>query len=152
MCQDKTYNGWSNYETWRINLEIVDDYVSSLDMCCQQHETYAEPYDFGKALEDYVEEIVIGSNEGLAYDYASAFLSDVNWYEIATSQLSDIPERCENHPLVCDDCGEPLVHPDEIEAELCGECSREQGLWNGHDFDDACDCRACQYVADNEGL
>ena len=22
---DKTYNGWSNYATWRINLEIFDD-------------------------------------------------------------------------------------------------------------------------------
>ena len=21
---DNTYNGWSNYETWRVNLEIFD--------------------------------------------------------------------------------------------------------------------------------
>jgi hypothetical protein len=24
MSNDKTYNGWTNYATWRVNLEMFD--------------------------------------------------------------------------------------------------------------------------------
>ena len=26
MSKDNTYNGWTNYETWRVMLEIFDGY------------------------------------------------------------------------------------------------------------------------------
>ena len=26
-----TYNGWSNYATWRIQLELISDYADTLD-------------------------------------------------------------------------------------------------------------------------
>ena len=66
------YNGWSNYATWRINLEIIGDI---------QFEEHVSA--------DYLQEMVyycVFDNkhvDGLAKDYALAFLRDVNYYEIA---------------------------------------------------------------------
>lgn len=69
----QNYNGWTNYATWRINLEVID----GLDI----YDATAE------LLESMAEEIIFGHIpiEGtLAEDYARAFLADVNWEEIAT--------------------------------------------------------------------
>ena len=63
-----TYNGWTNYATWRINLEIFD----GLD----------QVWDADEARQ-YVEDYIHASSSGLARDYALAFISDVNWHEIA---------------------------------------------------------------------
>jgi hypothetical protein len=64
-----TYNGWTNYATWRVNLELFDG----------SEEAWS-----ADSAREYVEEIIIDSTpEGIARDYALAFLSDVNWYEIA---------------------------------------------------------------------
>ncbi len=69
---DKEYNGWTNYETWRVNLEIFD----GLDTENEQ----VTPED----CEEYAKTIVNdGSPEGLALDYAYAFLDQVNFDEIA---------------------------------------------------------------------
>ena len=66
---NEKYNGWTNYATWRVNLEIFDGSEG--------------PWDHHSAKE-FAEEIVYETSpEGLARDYALAFLSDVNWYEIA---------------------------------------------------------------------
>jgi hypothetical protein len=64
-----TYNGWTNYATWRVNLEMFDG---------------SDQFWSADSAREYVEEIIIDSTpEGIARDYALAFLSDVNWYEIA---------------------------------------------------------------------
>ena len=74
---DRTYNGWTNYSTWRINLEMFDHEPQGFDLD-------QEANDLGHDLQDYAEEYIIeNSSEGLARDYALAFLSEVNWYEIA---------------------------------------------------------------------
>lgn len=81
--ENQKYNGWSNYATWRINLEIFDgfdpyDYFSWVDP--------SNPYELGVSLKDYAEQIIFECSDvpdGLAKDYAIAFLSDVNWHEIA---------------------------------------------------------------------
>lgn len=49
---DQKYNGWTNYATWRVNLEIFDgfdprDYYSNLDP--------ADAYGLGKDLKEYAE-------------------------------------------------------------------------------------------------
>lgn len=129
MCQDATYNGWRNYETWRVNLEVVDDYLASMGICCKQSPDYQEPYEFSKTLQAYAEETVIGDGEGLAYDYANAFLSDVDWLEIATAQLADLPERCEDCPPTCEECGEELEETGEYYlAGLCDQCGEESDV------------------------
>jgi len=84
---DKTYNGWTNYATWRVNLEIFDgaDKAELFDLTLNA-------WDLGHVLQDYVEGHIYeaGGGEGnIAVDYALAFLSDVNWYEIAQHMIDD---------------------------------------------------------------
>ena len=77
---DTKHNGWTNYATWRINLEIFDGY---------DPEGTAVSAD---SLRELADEIVFSGFENgahgrrkLACGYAEAFMSDVNWHEIAES-------------------------------------------------------------------
>ena len=84
-----TYNGWTNYATWRVNLELIDD--------IQDKETffgiseYTEVYELAKHIEEYVEECLSSDmpNE-LTLSYAMAFISDVNYYEIAQHLIEEV--------------------------------------------------------------
>jgi hypothetical protein len=67
--EKQTYNGWTNYATWRVNLEMFDG---------------SESYWTAESAREFVEYLIEDSTpEGVARDYALAFLSDVNWHEIA---------------------------------------------------------------------
>lgn len=81
------YNGWTNYATWRVSLEIFDGYDFE-DL---------NPQEITKDFcQDWAEEIIFeNSNDDILASYAYAFLSDVNWYEIAQhirENLEDINE------------------------------------------------------------
>ena len=67
------HNGWNNYETWRIALEIFDG-LNPKD--------YGWDFATAEELKNYAEEVVLDSDQ-LKKDYALAFINDVNWYEIA---------------------------------------------------------------------
>jgi hypothetical protein len=83
--KNTTYNGWTNYATWRINLEMFD----GVDLACMGWQKL-DSYDLGRALKDYAEEMIEEtSTAGLARDYALAFLSDVNWRELAEHYICD---------------------------------------------------------------
>ena len=71
---DKKHNGWSNYATWRVNLEIID----GLEI-----ETKMSAEDMKEFIEDVVFNNYNGTGNRLMYDYASAFISEVNFYELA---------------------------------------------------------------------
>ena len=89
---DNSYNGWTNYATWRVNLEIFDN-LPLEDFSGFTVKSWEEPdiYGLSKALQERAEYYVeCTSQEGLARDYALAFLSDVNWYEIAQHMVADI--------------------------------------------------------------
>ena len=66
------YNGWSNYATWRVNLEILGDI---------EFEDVVTVDDLKEIVEDAV--FTNKTEGGLAEDYARAFLNQVNYYEIA---------------------------------------------------------------------
>jgi hypothetical protein len=69
--ENQKYNGWSNYATWRINLEWFDGDSVNGD---------------ADYLREYVEEALECSCDNeTTLSYAMAFLSDVNWNEIAQS-------------------------------------------------------------------
>lgn len=73
------YNGWTNYATWRVNLEMVDG-LDPRDMGWRGLDTY----DLGQAIKEWALDMLeTDAREGVALDYARAFLSDVNWHEIA---------------------------------------------------------------------
>ena len=74
---NKEYNGWTNYATWRVNMEVLGDIefdeIVSADV-----------------LKEIVEDIVfsqyeLGNGSHLVEDFARAFISEVNFYEIAQS-------------------------------------------------------------------
>jgi len=86
---DKTYNGWTNYATWRINLEIFDGF-NPIEDWGLEHETLTES-ELAELLQEHAEELVSQTApEGLALDYAQAFMSAVNWHEIASHMLEDV--------------------------------------------------------------
>ena len=90
---DKTYNGWTNYATWRVNLEIFDDADKA-----ELFDLTLNAWDLGHVLQDYVEGHIHesgGGNGNIAVDYALAFISDVNWYEIAEHLIEDYKEEVE---------------------------------------------------------
>jgi hypothetical protein len=68
---DTKYNGWTNYATWRVNLEMFDGF---------------EP-DYAMEADDYklmaIEYLEADGTAGIAFDYAMAFIDNVNWHEIA---------------------------------------------------------------------
>jgi dTDP-4-dehydrorhamnose reductase len=88
---DKTYNGWTNYATWRVNLEIFDDFR------VMDEELMDDVYGLGQYLRETAEVYIedTSTEDGLARDYAMAFLSDVNWYEIAKHMIDDAKAEAE---------------------------------------------------------
>jgi hypothetical protein len=76
------YNGWTNYATWRINLEMFDggDFASDNDL---------DAYDLGQSLRGFAEDLLSEQGSGMVLDYALAFLDDVNWREIAEHMIED---------------------------------------------------------------
>lgn len=87
---DTKHNGWTNYATWRVNLEIFDgmhfvrEDVATSDVAI----TVSDVADF---LRNVAEQAITeqDTREGLAVDYALAFLSDVNYHEIANHLIED---------------------------------------------------------------
>lgn len=87
---ETTYNGWANYATWRVNLELFDGQTIEDIFGYQEEDAYL----LGKMLKDRAEEYVEDTSvEGIARDYAYAFLSDVNWHEIAEHMIEDAIEE-----------------------------------------------------------
>ena len=80
---DERHNGWTNYATWRVNLEIIDGY--------DWYECEHVDADYVKEL---VEDAVFGDGPELKKDllkdsYANAFLSEVNYHEIAENLINE---------------------------------------------------------------
>ena len=69
------HNGWTNYATWRVNVEIIDGIEIDTIICAEY-------------IKELVEDVVfsqyeLGNGSHLVEDYARAFVSEVNFYEIA---------------------------------------------------------------------
>ena len=87
---DTTYNGWTNYATWRVKLEIFDN-IPVQELSDGVDDAEPNIYEISLSLKNLAEYYVECSSEqgGFARDYALAFLSDVNWYEIAKHLVED---------------------------------------------------------------
>jgi len=78
-----TYNGWANYATWRVRLEIFDDDEFFEDYTAQDCKEYCDGY-----LDGWMDTLSPGSGYNLIVGFAIAFTDDVNWREIAESLRS----------------------------------------------------------------
>jgi hypothetical protein len=86
---DAKYNGWTNYATWRVNLEIFDGFDPFDNFSDDQANMMDWLADY---LKEYAETLIYeagGGDGNIAVDYALAFLSDVNWREIAEHMFLD---------------------------------------------------------------
>ena len=88
------YNGWTNYATWRLKLEMFDGYDPYTDAGFDSDVT---AYDLGLYLKEYAEGVLEGDvpPDTLTFSYAMAFLSDVNWIEIAQHLIDEHKEESE---------------------------------------------------------
>jgi len=82
---NKKYNGWTNYATWRINLEIIDGIEFEVKTCAA-------------TIQEIVEDVVfsqyeLGEGSHLVEDYARSFISQVNFYKIAESINEELDEQ-----------------------------------------------------------
>ena len=79
------YNGWTNYATWRVNLELFDGFNPYDAGYSKEHDAYT----LGQCLEEYAKDVLdaYADSEGLAHSYAMAFISEVNWREIAQHMI-----------------------------------------------------------------
>ena len=86
---DSRHNGWTNYATWRVNLEMFDGFDAREYFTDANDEfDVSELADNLKAYADDM--LTINGEKGLAVDYARAFMADVNWQEIAEHLLDAI--------------------------------------------------------------
>ena len=86
------YNDWRNYATWRVNLEVFDG-LDPREMGWHKF----DKYELGEALKDYANEVLeCNAREGLALDYARAFISDVDWFEIAAHMIDAYADETDN--------------------------------------------------------
>lgn len=92
MTTENKYNGWTNYATWRVNLEVVDGLEPEyFDLEAGEPMQLVDVHELSEAIESYAEEVIFSDLRyderrptSLVEDYARAFLSEVNWYEIAS--------------------------------------------------------------------
>lgn len=111
--KDNKYNGWANYATWRINLEMFDGYEVT------EHFTERPELDeladhLKETAESYLEETA-GDSASLCLSYALAFLSDVDREEIAEHMLEDA--EYEKYSVLVGNIGEVYSGYSEDEAE-----------------------------------
>ena len=80
---NKSYNGWTNYETWLVALHIDNDqtlYNQALNL------HHKNSFDYSQNLELWFEELIEwadGFKNTLVADLIRSALMEVNWMEIA---------------------------------------------------------------------
>ena len=94
-----TYNGWSNYETWAVNLWLSNEEGSYRYWTDRTRELLAECADedadrsalarLAEELKESVHESCTIEKASLAADLINAALGEVDWCEIARSMIDD---------------------------------------------------------------
>lgn len=124
---DKTYNGWSNYETWLVALWLDNDAGSNKQVFSDSWDALDEAEgNVAKAtgrmaglLQDMHDEARPDTGPGLFHDLLSAALSEVNWREIARNCIDS----------VADEWFEAQEKTEEDEDDQVSDESRSYGPW-----------------------
>jgi hypothetical protein len=99
---EKTYNGWTNYETWNVALWLGNDGSDFDDVAKELIEDNFDPEDprdldvaynrMASYLEDMVDEMK-PKVTGMFADLLGAALNAVDWREIATHYINDVADE-----------------------------------------------------------
>mgnify|MGYP003661800085 CR=1 FL=1 len=97
--ETKTYNGWSNYETWLVNLwlnneessqDFIEQLRSELNEIAPCFPAETNEGLFGSFIREYVEELRETWHESAASlwdDIINGALQQVDWREIARAYM-----------------------------------------------------------------
>ena len=91
------HNGWTNYATWRVHLELLDGYIDGLSKDVEYHgEKLDDVVALADHLREYVQEYVAGSfpdssESSYVEGWAGAFVDEVNFMEIARNAVDSYP-------------------------------------------------------------
>ena len=81
-----SYNGWSNYETWLVNLHFGDALLSD----AEHLESFPRnDSDVKQAVEEYIDADYRELNSPFFRDAINSFLADCDWQEIYENLLRD---------------------------------------------------------------
>jgi hypothetical protein len=88
LSEDKTYNGWTNYATWRVNLEYFDGREWT-----EEYDKKPSGFDLADRMKDEVQEWIDEScSNTYVAGWAAAFVDEVNFDELADHVLEDWEE------------------------------------------------------------
>jgi hypothetical protein len=98
---DKTYNGWTNYETWNVKLWIDNEESShrywreAAEEALRYRRNDADDATGQLAcrLKDEFQEQVPDLGSSCWADLLGAALSEVNWHEIAKSMIEGVDKE-----------------------------------------------------------
>jgi hypothetical protein len=92
-----SYNGWTNYETWVVNLWIDNDeylYNDRLDLV--REGKFRNEMHCGEAIRDWLREVLEDTGKwpqtGLVADLFGAAWEAVNWTEIGEHSMADLAD------------------------------------------------------------
>jgi len=101
MSHDVKHEGWSNRETWIVNLWMSNEeplYRYATELAREARKVAKAtgrkaPSILGQAMEEWMEEKarIHGRDEGFVNDLLNAALNRVNWTEIAKAWLDATP-------------------------------------------------------------
>jgi UDP-N-acetylmuramate-alanine ligase len=86
MMKNNDCNGWTNRQTWNINLQYGEIFTNM----CEEHE-YDDVDHLAEAFNDIVAELELNDLKvgTLAYQAVEEYLNQVNWEEIAEHYAND---------------------------------------------------------------
>jgi len=102
------YNGWTNYETWLINLHFenfdFEDVMEIFDDCKDKGEMLTRIADYiENYVEDVVESMVEEPSSCLIQDLIRSALGEVDYRDIAEHYIDDV---IANHHTITDETDE----------------------------------------------
>ena len=84
---DQKYQGWANYQTWRIALEWFDG--DMMDMFDYEQDADDLATDLREFVETHIDDIV---KDTYVQGYVHYFLQNVDWQEIAEHLIENNEE------------------------------------------------------------
>ena len=87
MTKNK-YNGWTNYETWNVNLWLSNDEPTHR-YCVDLAEEFPNEAELAERLEEFAMVFKPELEASMFSDMLNASLREVNWREIAEAYLEE---------------------------------------------------------------
>jgi len=150
---DTSYNGWTNYETWVVNLWIDNDQGAHETMREWAQECMQDAIDkgcdadsarndaaceLGQRIEQW-HDVCVPENQGVFSDLLTRALGQVNWYEIAEHYIDDLELFCagwnmhgylpDSEPALFTDADDALEYIKHEIAELDPEIYPDAETW-----------------------